>query len=177
MIATPPSSSFGRPPGQPEPDWNAQAEERNLNRIGEWIRAVDTKASTILTIDTSMIAVIVAFASTAAAQGSDLPLWLTVGCALPALSLILAAFAIVPQTRSPKDSLLFFATIAARPSEQYAKLVSARTPTEYFQDLTAQCHANARIAWLKMRFLGYSMILFFVGITPWMIALYFLIRG
>jgi hypothetical protein len=176
------------PPGPPSPTrraaptdpgdltWNAEIQEKTLDRLLEAIRAVDTKTSSILAIDTAMIAIIVAVVSAATGSTTATGLWIAVGTFLLVMSLLMVGLATFPQLEGPKDSLVYFGAIASQPYAKYSASVSSRSPATHLEDLSAQCHRNAQIASSKFRRLRYATLLLLFGIGPWLVSLYAILQ-
>lgn len=90
------------------------------------------------------------------------------------LSLLYCALATFPQTKGPAGSLIFFGGIASRSPEQHRADVAHLTREAHLADLTAQCHRNAQIASLKYRRVRSGTAWLFIGIAPWIYAIFHL---
>jgi hypothetical protein len=157
--------------------WTISVQEKTLDRVSEWIRAVDTKASTLLAIDTAMIAIVVALASVPKTWTAETGTWLAVGSLLLIVSLLLVVSATFPQVDGRGRSLIFFGEIASQPRSAYLIAIAARSRESYLEDLNAQCHRNSEIAAQKYRRVRYATICLFLGLLPWLIALFVIISG
>ena len=158
-------------------NWTTQVQERSLDRIHEWIRNVDTKASVILAMDTAMVAAIIALVPLGSAWGIDEVVWIALGIGLLLLSVGLVTLAIHPQVTNPVRSLLFFGDIAQDDVAHYCSSIYERTPKSYLDDLNLQCHVNSKIASAKFKWVGLATTCLLIGILPWLISIYLLIRG
>ncbi len=81
-----------------------------------------------------------------------------------------------PRTDGPRDSLLYFRGIASRSSEEFERAARTRTQNDYFRDLSKQCHRNAEIADVKFEWLRRAMLLLFLGLVPWLAAVFALFQ-
>lgn len=172
------------PPDQPyHPDTpesladQVRLQEQALDRLLDWIRAADTKTSTIMAIDTGMLGIVIALLPASKSGDVTTLSWVGVGCFTLALSLTLCAVATFPRIKGPQNSLVYFEGIAARTPAEYARAVESRSSRDYLADLTAQCHRNAEIAATKYRNVQRSILCLLVGIGPWLAALFVLTRG
>jgi hypothetical protein len=154
-----------------------ELQDRELDRLLDWIRAVDAKTPVVMAIDTAMLGIVIALLPLSNQLNVATLSWIAIGSSSLVLSLLLCAVATFPQTGGPLDSLIFFEGIAARTLPRYAGEVAARSAAAYFQDLTSQCHRNAQIASHKYRNVRRAILWLLVGIGPWLASLYVLTRG
>lgn len=164
-------------PSAPFGEWIEQVQREQLDRLLEWIRAVDTKVSILTAIACAMIAAIATATPDPSAVVWSTVLAVIVGSAAPSMSLVLAALATFPHTVGPAGSLVYFGGIAQRSREDYAACMTSLCSSAYLEDVTAQCHRNAQIATLKYSRAQRATAWLFVGIIPWLVALYVLYRS
>lgn len=161
-----------------EPDrWKIDAQQRELDRVSEWIRAADAKVSIVAAIDIGMLA---AVATAAASSGPPLALAtiaIVLGGVFPAISLALASRALLPQLVPSSKSLIFFGTVAGLSTAEYESQLSKRTEEDYLRDLVAQSHINSTIATSKHVNVRKSTWCLLVGVLPWLIAITALVRA
>lgn len=173
-----PSSGRGAPAGdEVYTSWVIQTQERALDRISDWIRAADSKASPVLAIDTAMIATLTALA---ARPGAWTPLsgdWIALGSTLLLASLLMVAFATAPQLTGRTRSLIFFGDVASMTAKEYGARIADRVPSAYLDDLNAQCHRNAEIASRKYRWMLWSTLALIGGVAPWLVSVFMIVRG
>jgi hypothetical protein len=171
------------PHGSEPPDkagglaWTIGIQEKTLDRIAEWIRAVDAKASVILAIDTGMIAIVVTLASATKGWTESTGTWVAMGSLMLIVSLLLVVSATFPQIDGQGGSLIFFGEIAGQPFPKYVDSVEKRSSESYLLDLNAQCYRTAAIANEKYRRVRYATIGLFVGLLPWLVSLFGIVRG
>lgn len=174
---------MSRRPKRPAPtsveshEWIVEVQTAELARLLDWVRAVDAKVPVLTAISCAIIASVAAVAPAADKLTWSTVLLIAAGVVPQFASLVCCALATFPQTRGPAGSLIFFGGVAGRSAEQYRKDVSALTPSAYLADLTAQCHRNAEIAALKYRRVRSATAWLFLGIGPWVLALYLLYKG
>jgi hypothetical protein len=141
-----------------------------------WINAADTKASPMLTLDTGMLAVLVALVPVPSRWTIPTAIF-TVLATLPLLtSLLCLALAAIPRTKGPKQSIIFFGGIASFDESQYASVLSGLTVDGYIEDLVRQSHKTGEIAALKYSWITWAAKSHFLSILPWLAAIYTLYR-
>jgi hypothetical protein len=143
-----------------------------------WINAADTKAAFVFTLDTAMLGVLASFSSRgteAWAIGTTVLIFITVALLLP--SLLFVSFATFPRTDGPKRSLIYFGGICSRDLNEYKKDSKSLTEDDYIEDLTAQCHQNAVIANNKFFWVQFALLLMYLSVVPWGLAVYLLFGG
>jgi hypothetical protein len=151
--------------------------EKTLDRLLEWIRAVDTKTPVVMAVDTAMLGVLAALAPSPDQFGATTWLCIAFGSVALIVSLGLCAMATFPQTKGPEGSLIYFGGIAARSAEAFAQAMYEQTNTQYLDDLLRQCHRNAEIAANKYARVRRALFWLVGGIVPWLATLYLLSRG
>lgn len=149
-------------------------QEATLERMLEWIRAIDSKTPIILGLCTAMLAVLGAVAPKPNALDKSSAFLLLCGGTPLVLALIQCMRATFPQTRGPANSLLFFGGVAATPYATYDTKVNSRSEAEYLTDLNAQCHRNAEIAAAKFRAVQWAFRWLYIGMPLWLVACYLL---
>lgn len=136
-----------------------------------WVGAADRKVAPTLAIDTAMLGVLAALVPNA--HG-----WITWPAILSALTAVLLlgsilalALATFPRLDGPRNSLLFFAGIAALDRDQYASRLENVDDREVFSDFCAQIHRNAEIASAKFAWVRWSHRLLLAAIIPWLVTI------
>lgn len=171
--------SEATPPVVPpeDPDTLIDRGEASLDRLLEWIRAVDAKTPVVMAIDTAMLGVIAATAPGPDHFCASTWLWIAVGTASLVVSLSLCALATFPQTKGPEGSLIYFGGIASRSLPGYIEAARSRTKAEHLDDLLKQCHRNAEIAASKFKYVRLALFWLVGGILPWLVAVYTLVAA
>ena len=156
--------------------WNLESQERTFDRISEWIRAVDVKSSSVLAIDTALIAVIVGLAARPGGWTSWDGILILLGGAFLIASVVMVALSIIPQLTGNKQSLIFFGDIARLSLTEYSVRVGSRSLSDYLADLNTQCHRNSEIALRKYSWNQRATRLLITGIIPWLISLFLILQ-
>lgn len=155
-----------------EIQYRAQAAEKNLDRIIEWISRCDNKFSIILGIDTGMLGVMAAFAMPL----SDWSLFIVITTIITILTLgISLAFIITgiyPRTKGPSKSLLYFGSISKYNLVEYKQQFIEIAIDQYLNDLLEQCHRNSEIVSRKFKRLKLAFLFLIISVLPWTIAIY-----
>lgn len=146
--------------------------DKTLDRLLEWIRAVDAKTPVIMAIDTAMLGVLAALTPAPEKLSATAWLWIAFGSAALIVSLGLCARATFPQTKGPGASLIYFGGIASRSADAFAQAMREVTKAQYLEDLLGQCHRNAQIATDKFACVRRALFWLVAGIVPWLAALY-----
>lgn len=149
--------------------------EKTFARLLMWINAADSKISTILAIDTSMLAIFAALASQLKTWSTRLIIHAVFTLILLLISLVFLCVSAFPRTRGPKKSLLYFGSIANMKFGDYLDHGKKITPEIYIEDLASQCHRNAEIADLKYKYIKLAMLFLFITIIPWLLLVYTLL--
>lgn len=143
--------------------------ERNLG----WITASDAKAAFVVTIDSAMLGVLVtafnalkAFERTAWAY-----LFTTFASVCLLLALICIALALLPRLNGPKSSNIYCACISKKSNIDFLENFKKQSIQDMLNDCLAQAHRNAEIATDKFQYLRNGMVLSFMAIPFWLLAL------
>ena len=141
--------------------------EGTLSRQLEWVSRADSKSSFTAGLSTAMLGAL----ATVATRPSEWPTPLAVMVAsvvvLLAASLFSTYWASYPRLGAPRDSLIFFGTIAAKDFAKFQQQFVATTSDSYLDDLLHQCHRNAVIADTKYRRLKGAYKLISLALVPW----------
>lgn len=148
--------------------------ESELGRLLSWISAADAKTSTIFAFATVMLGVLAALVPSAQEWVAGTAAWAAIAAVFLVVSLILSTFAAFPRTTGPKGSMVYFQGIASRKADDFSATVEKMTSTEYLEDLARQCHRNAEIAAAKYTWVRRAMIALYLGVIPWLVAVYHL---
>lgn len=147
-----------------------------LERSLGWIAAAEVKVGVIVAIDTAM------GGAMAAAYGTNMPhstwakLWATIASVLILLSMLYAAFTVLPKLDGPKASLLFFGRVADMSGPDYQRRFKTAPIADLLDDWTAQIHRNAEIAREKHAGVRTSMLFSFGATIPWACAVATLLK-
>lgn len=149
-----------------------------LNRILSFFPRVDSKASALLAINSTMIGVLAA-----RAKAEHFNYWYIVACgalAIAALSysLIQLYLCAYPKTKGGSGSHVFFGSIAARTESDYIDSFKVLNDDQWLRDLSGQVWRNSEILCEKYLALKHSFVSTIVALVPWAIAIAFTsIRG
>ena len=153
--------------------------EANLTRLLGWIVAVDSRLSTVLAIDTAMLGVLAAM--TPPFSGWTVPpaIIASLSALFLAASVLFLSFASFPRTSGPHGSLVYFGGIVGHEANQYRRLISEMTASQYIDDLANQCHRNAEIVDKKFKWIKWAMSSLLLSLLPWALSVYLLyaVRG
>jgi hypothetical protein len=134
--------------------------------------AADTKVSTLIGIDTTMLAVLAALITR---TGTASP-WVIALVALSAsgllIGLLFLSLSSVPRTSRTNASIVFFGSIASMGGDAYGEAVRTITEQEYLDDLIRQTHRTAEIATQKYRWIQRAQLAWYLSILPWLLAVY-----
>ncbi len=144
----------------------------NLSRVLGLISSADSKASTIVAIDTAMLGALVVLIPSPRLWTTSLLCCSVPPSALLILSILFLSFSTIPRTSGPGNSLLFFGAITRHTLEGYGNAVHMMTESEYVEDLIGQCYRNSQIAWQKHLWTRRSMVALYAAIPVWLIALF-----
>lgn len=149
-----------------------------LERHFAWIAAAEVKVGVIVALDTALLGgLAAAFSSAEKADRTAWPyLFSLTSTGAVVIALFCAAMAVLPRTRGPKQSLLFFGPVAGLDAATYGRLFRTATDEELLADWTDQIHRNAQIACEKYAWVRKSMGWSFFGAVPWIAAIGMLIK-
>ena len=150
-------------------------QEKILARLGEWVRAADTRFPPLAAMNTAMMGIFAALAPGVSKWTPELISSGSIAASLLGTSLVFLALAVFPRTKGPPHSIIYFEGIRSRTSESYHATINELTETNYLADLIEQSHRNAEIAHVKFRYVRLAMIAWFSSIVPWSSTLYLLI--
>lgn len=143
-----------------------------------WIAAAEVKVGVIVTIDTALLGCLAAAFSTS--DSATRIAWTYVFTLVAAAGIVgglfCAAMAVLPRIIGPKESLLFFGTIAAQNSSDFTDKFRTVTDEQLLNDWTNQIHRNAEIACDKYRWVKKSMHWSFFSVIPWCTAILLLTK-
>lgn len=155
-----------------EPKERIHLLEENLSRILGLISSADSKAGTILAIDTAMLGSIAVLIPSPALWTSSLLCISITPTLLLLLSLFSLSLATFPRIKGPRNSIIYFGAISQKTLEDYKEEVLALLDENYIGDLLEQCHRNSEIAKQKYLWIRRSMILLYASTPFWLLALY-----
>jgi len=142
-----------------------------LNLVLSFFPRVEAKLSTVLAVDTAMVATLAASVPPA----HSISPW-SAGTAMIAMTLLASSFLFLylgafPNLRGGYSSVIFFRDIAARNEGQYLQDYQSKTPESLKSDVLSQAWRNAEILTVKYRRLKAAFVTMACAIVPWGIAL------
>jgi hypothetical protein len=151
--------------------------EALMERLLRTNTGADVKVSTLVGMNTTMLAVLAALVT----RQEMTSIWL-IGLALLAASgLLLGLFFLslssLPRTSRPARSIVFFGAISGIDSETFAGRVRGITDEEYLDDLIDQCYRTSNIATQKFRWIRRAQMAWYASIIPWLLTVYTLFHG
>ena len=143
-----------------------------LDRQMHWITAADARSALVLPLSTAMLGSLALMAGKSAhwpvAAG-----WLVLMAALLLLGAIsCCAIGAFPRMYDVKPSIVFFEGVASKSAAQYRDAVELADDAAFASELVQQCHANARIAAAKFKWVRRGMLCLLMSAIPWVIAVY-----
>lgn len=147
---------------------NAATSQLNLV-LGFFVR-VESRLALMLGVDLSMLAFLASHAPPASELGARYYLAL-VPVFFIAGSLVHVWLGFFPKLDGPKQSLVYFGTLSARPESEYIAAFRALSDDEYISDLLSQTWHNARILTEKFVHLKLAFRWMLFAILPWLYVL------
>jgi hypothetical protein len=151
--------------------------ELSIERLLKTNNAADVKVSTLMGMNTTMLAVLAAILTSHEIS----TLWLGALAALAALGLLLGLFFLslssFPRTSRPTKSVVFFGAITAVDSATFTERIKTITDDEYIEDLADQCYRTAVIATQKFRWIQRAQRAWYTSIIPWLLTVYLLYKS
>jgi hypothetical protein len=146
--------------------------ERDLDKLLDWIGKYDNRAAILFTLDTAMVGTLALRLNSSKFTAYNLlPI---VASILLGISVIGIAITIFPRLNGPKDSLIYFGSIAKMKKTEFKDSFVNMTKTRYLDDLLAQCHINAKILDRKFKVFRISLAISMVAVIFWSLSLYLL---
>ena len=150
-----------------------------LERQLAWISTAEVKVGAVIAINTAMLGGLAT-----AFNASHLPsrtawayLFTLAAAGVSLIALFCAAMALVPRIAGPKESLLFFARVAAGECHDYQERFAKASDAELLKDFTAQVYRNAEIASDKYKWVGKAIRWSSFNILPWVAAIGLLVKA
>lgn len=144
-----------------------------LERHLGWIAASDAKAAVAVTIDSAMLGVLVTAFS--ALKASERTAWANLFTTFASVCLLLAliciALALLPRLNGPKSSNIYCACISKNSNMVFLENFKKLSVQDMLNDCLAQIHRNAEIATDKFQYVRKGMVLSFLAIPFWLLAL------
>lgn len=149
-----------------------------LERQLAWIAAAEVKVGFTVAIDTALLGGLAAAFSAAepAARTLWAYLWVFSAAGAAVIAIFCAAMTVLPRTKGPNRSMLFFAPVAALEASTYQERFRKATDEELLDDWTAQVHRNSQIACDKYLWVRKAMLWSFFGSMPWLAAIGMLVK-
>ena len=151
--------------------------EKSLQRMLDWIKAIDTKTQIALGLNVAMLGGLVAVTPKPESLNPAILGLLALGGLLPFVSCTQCIRAFFPNTKGPGDSRIFFGAIANRSLSGFRQALAKETTETYGDDLSEQVYRNAEIATGKYRMVKNAILLQGMAVVPWLIVCYFLFKG
>lgn len=148
--------------------------ERNL----AWIAAAEIKIAAIVAINTAMLGALGAAFSAADANTRTEWAYLTtvVATFLIGFALFCAGMCVLPRTKGPEQSVVFFVPIAKMDGQDFVDRFKNVADGDLLDDLADQVHRNAEIAVVKFTWVKRAMWGSFLAVLPWVGAIALLVR-
>lgn len=142
-----------------------------LDLVRSFFPRVDGRLSTILALDTGMLAAL--GASVPSLQ--SLPLW-SITAPIITMTLLAVSYAYLyragfPDVRGGQGSVTYFREIARRRESQFIEDYTAHTLDSLRKDVLGQVWRNSEILVEKYRCMKVSFICMALGAVPWIISL------
>lgn len=150
----------------------AEVLEKRLDQIRSSIRTTDQKINFVSGLVTAMLGFLAMFVSKEMYWTTFLLMATIISATLYIICLIFLLFASFPRTLELGKSIIFFGSISSLTLSEYKHEVIKYSESEYLDDLLNQCYINAKIANRKFKLIKISMLLFFLGIIPWVITIF-----
>jgi hypothetical protein len=141
-----------------------------LNRLLGFFPRVDAKASVVLGVDVTMLALLATNAPPVK-QLEGYMIFAVIAVLLIGGSLWHLYLQSFPRLEGGQQSLIYFQAIADRTEIKYAEEMAAMTEEAYIKDLQSQIWRNSEILKAKYTQLKYSFIFLAWAIVPWLISL------
>lgn len=152
-----------------QPD-NIAAARDQLNRTLAFFPRVDTKASVLLAVDTSMLA----FLTSKAAPSVSVS-WLLLPIAIAACLLAFSLWHLYreafPALDGGEESNIYFREISKRTEAKYVEAWTKMSESDYLNDLLGQVWRNSHILTDKFNHVLIAFNCLALAITPWLIAI------
>jgi hypothetical protein len=146
--------------------------EASMERLLRTNNGADSKAGTLIGMDTTMLAVLAALVTHQQAAS----ILLVALAALAALGLLIGLFFLslssFPRTSRPAQSIVFFGAVSALDDRTFAERVKAINDEQYLDDLIEQCHRTSTIATQKFLWIRRAQMAWYASIIPWLLTVY-----
>ena len=143
-----------------------------LEKVLHWIAAAEVKAGTVSAVDTALLGVLIAVYSEngwgAQREVQQLGFAATAICLLASMACVAAC--ILPRTKGPQNSLMFFGCIGGQGHADYDVQLRAATDEQLLTDCITQIHRNSQIACQKFQWAKAATIWALVGSIMWVLA-------
>lgn len=146
--------------------------EQALTRHLDWIKSVEAKLAVIVAIDIAMLGALTSRIPATPQSWWLVGLFAVIGGGAVLVSLVFCALALFPRVKSPNLSILFFGSISAYSSAEYASRFAQLSEQDYLKDLLQQVHRNSQIASAKYGFVKWATGLLLKAIIPWLFSFY-----
>ncbi len=138
-----------------------------LTLVLSFFPRVDAKLSTVLAVDTALLATM----SAAVPSFGQMNAWTWVGSSLTVVLLILSFVFLYrggfPDTKGGHSSLIYFRQIAAHTEARFIEAYEAQSPETLRRDLLTQVWRNSEILTAKYDSLKRSFIFMAFSLLPW----------
>jgi Family of unknown function (DUF5706) len=152
-------------------DTNLKDARDQLNLVLSFFPRVDAKLSTVLGIDTAMLAVL----SASVPPIKNVSGWMAIAPAIAAMLIAASYFYLYwggfPDVKGGHGSIVFFSEIAKRREAEFIGQYTAKTSDDLRQDVLGQVWRNSEILTKKFHCLRIAFICMAVGAIPWAASL------
>lgn len=149
-----------------------------LERQLAWIGAAEIKVGALIAIDTAMMgALAAAYSAAPVATRTAWSILLAVVATVTAcIAIGCAAMAILPRTKGPQHSFIYFGSIAKMSVSEFTDAYTQLDEIAALKDLLEQIHSNASIARRKFEWVVKSSKWSFAAAAPCAAAIWLLIK-
>ena len=142
-----------------------------LNLVLSFFARVDAKLSTVLAVDTAILATMTA----AVPPFSQMNAWLWVSSSATVMLLALSFFRLYrggfPDTKGGESSLIYFRQISGRTEARFVEAYAGQSHEALRADLLSQVWRNSAILTAKYDNLKLASIFMALALPPWMVTL------
>lgn len=154
-----------------------EAARDQLDRTMEFFSRVDGKASVLLAVNTSMLALLATWVTPVSSLETTEVVAAAVSALLIAASLWHVYREGFPALEGGEESHLYFRQIASRTEAKYAASWRQMTDQQYLDDLLGQIWRNSVILKQKFDHVRWALRLLALSLLPWCVALALLSRA
>ncbi len=146
--------------------------EASMERLLRTNNGADSKVSTLMGMNTTMLAVLAALVTRQQSVSAGLIVVAAVSAAGLLLGLFFLSLSSFPRTSMPARSIVFFGAIASLDAGSFHARVCGVTDMEYLDDLIDQCYRMSQIATQKFNWIRRAQMAWYASILPWLWTVY-----